>query len=94
MNYFKITTSAEVYAVIFARHKDQLVPLSSFSDPDGTFHGGPGDIGRMDTEYGFKSADAPLIGISTTWEILFNGSNFYNGERTHQYWLCLPRDES
>lgn len=91
MNYFKIATSAEVYAVIFARHRDQLVPFSSFSDPEGGFSGGPRVLGMMSTEYCFKNADAPMIGICTTWPIAEDGKE---GNRSHEYWLCLPKEES
>ena len=42
MSYVQITTSAEVWAVIKARHGNDLSVFESFSDPDGTFNGGPG----------------------------------------------------
>jgi hypothetical protein len=87
----RLYTSAEVYAVLFAKHKDELIPVGSFSDPDGTFQGGPGTCGRMETEYGLKDADYPLIGIATTWAIV-NGKA---AEKCHcQYWLCVvERDD-
>jgi hypothetical protein len=89
-DHLKIPTSAEVYAVIFARHNSDLIPFGSFSDPTGTFHGGPGDTGRMDTEYGFKSCATPIIGISTTWPIAEDGKE---GKRQSRYWLCVGTPE-
>lgn len=63
------TTSAEVWAVIQARHGKLLRVYSSFSDPTGTRDMGSGEEGRMDTTYGLPSADYPLIGARTTWKI-------------------------
>lgn len=39
MSYAQITTSAEVWAVIHARHSNDLSVFESFSDPDGRFNG-------------------------------------------------------
>lgn len=86
----RLYTSAEVYAVIHARHSDDLKPFSSFSDPDGTFNGGAGVLGRMETEYGLKNADYPLIGIKSTWPISQTGKAL---KRSHEYWLCVNQKE-
>lgn len=84
----KIPTSAEVYAVIFARHRDQLKPFASFSDPTGTFMGRDGSTGTMETEWGIAGS-FPLIGIRTTWPILVDDQGHAkDGERSHLYWLC------
>jgi hypothetical protein len=64
-----VETSAEVWAVIRARHGDELSVFSTFSDPGGTFNGGPGLHGCMETTYGLHGADYPLIGARTTWDI-------------------------
>lgn len=85
MGYKQIPTSAEVYAVIRARHRD-LVVFSSFSDPDGSFNGG--DTGTMETVLGFKDAGYPLIKIKTTWEI--NREKPYERNNAkNEYWLCV-----
>lgn len=88
MSYVQITTSAEVWAVIKARHGNELSVFESFSDSTGTFNGGPGEIGRMMTAYGFKGAKEPIIKAETTWRI--NPEKSYERiDETHQYWLCV-----
>ena len=58
-----IETSNEVYAVIFARHKKDLKPHSSFTDMDGKgYHFSTGRPEIM-TEWGFEKAEAPLLKI-------------------------------
>jgi hypothetical protein len=91
--YNKIPTSAEVCAVIRARHNDGMTVFSTFSDPDGTFNGGSGERGRMDTAYGFKGCDWPLIEYRTTWEI-DHSTPYKRVNEKCEYWLCIPlRDE-
>ncbi len=90
MNYKKMVTSAEVWAVIRARHKD-LVVFGSYSAPDGDQHGDPSQ-GRMDTSYGFYGSDYPIIEASTTWTI--NRDKSYERlDETTLYWLCLPIED-
>jgi hypothetical protein len=84
----RVTTSAEVWAVIRARHADELVPFSSLSEPDGNPFGRP-DEGRMMTEYGFKDADYPLLGVDTRWDIDPETRYKRLNEKT-EYWLCVP----
>ncbi len=67
--YSRLITSAEVYAVIMAKHRDQMACFESFSDPDGTFNGGPGIRGRMDTVWGIAGCDYPILEIQTRWDI-------------------------
>jgi hypothetical protein len=63
-----IETSAEVYAVIFAKHKKQLGPHASFTDMDGNgWHFSSGKPEIM-TEWGFKDAEYPLLKIVQTKE--------------------------
>ena len=88
MSYVQITTSAEVWAVIKARHGNDLSVFESFSDPDGTFNGGPGEIGRMMTTYGFKGASEPIIKAETMWRIDPDRPHARIDE-THTYWLCV-----
>lgn len=90
----RISTSAEVAAVIRARHGKELVVFSSFSDPDGTFNGGAGERGRMETAWGFKGADAPILEARTTWDI-DPEHDYRRINEQHEYWLCAatqPKD--
>lgn len=93
MDYVKVTTSAEVYAVLFARHRDELVPFGSFSDPDGTFNGRDGTEGCMETEYGFAGTPHPIIAIRTTWNISRDEKR-ETGKRLYQYWLCIGKESA
>lgn len=92
MSYTQITTSAEVWAVIKARHGNDLTVFESFSDPDGTFNGGPREFGRMMTAYGFKGATEPIIKAQTTWRIDPDRPHARIHE-IHQYWLCVGNGE-
>jgi len=61
-------TSQEVYAVIFARHKKDLSPHSSFTDMTGTgYHFSTGRPEIM-TEWGFRDSETPLLKILQTKE--------------------------
>lgn len=68
-DYTRLVTSAEVYAVIMAKHRDQMAAFATFSDPDGTFNGGPGIRGRMDTVWGIAGCDYPILEINPYWDI-------------------------
>jgi hypothetical protein len=83
-----IETSAEVWAVIQARHSDQLTVYSSFSDPSGGLMGG-GVHGRMETVYAVAGADYPLIGARSTWDITDEGGR---ENKRHDYFLMIPRN--
>lgn len=94
MNRTKIPTSAEVWAVIKARHGNELVVFATYSAPDGDHYGNP-QQGVMKTEYGLPGADYPLMGACTTWDIVPAG-NVYDrrqNERT-EYWLCVNMKDS
>ena len=86
--YVRMITTPEVWAVIRARHHDDMKVFSSFSAPDGDSMGNP-DEGRMDTEYGFAGAPHPFIGTSTRWDIDREQPHKRLNER-HNYWLCIP----
>ena len=88
MEYKKIPTTPEVWAVIKARHHNDLMVFSSYSAPDGDQFGNP-DEGRMMTEYGFINADLPLMGADTRWDIDREKPHKRLNER-HEYWLCVP----
>lgn len=90
-DYKRIKTSAEVWAVIKARHPELRV-FSSFSDPEGSFMGGSGTVGRMETAYGFSNGDYPLMEARTTWGINHDEPHKRMNEE-HEYWLCVPIKE-
>jgi len=90
MDYKKIPTTPEVWAVIKARHHNDLMVFSSYSAPDGDQFGNH-DEGRMMTEYGFVNADCPLMGADTRWDIDREKPNKRLNERG-EYWLCVPID--
>lgn len=92
MNYKKLATSAEVWAVIRARHYNDLGVFSSYSAPEGDYFGNP-QLGVMATEYGLNGAGCPLLGARTTWDVGPVAHERKN-EKT-EYWLCYPiEDES
>jgi hypothetical protein len=77
-NYKKVKTSAEVWAVIRARHPE-LVPFSTASFE-----------GDMSTTYGFPDAYFPIMEARSTWEI---GPEHQRINEQHRYWLCIPIKE-
>ncbi len=91
-DYRRIPTSAEVAAVIRARHGIELVPFASFTDPCGTANGGPGDRGVMETAYGIRGTDFPILYLRTEWEIAPNKPISISGQ-IHSYWLCIAKAE-
>lgn len=88
--YSQIVTSAEVWAVIRAKHHDQLVVFGSFSNPDGNFNG-PSDKGEMFTSYGFVEGSCPLLEARTTWTIDREKPSKRIDEVT-EYCLCVAVD--
>jgi len=58
MEYRTVATSAEVFAVIRARHRE-LVVFSSYSAPDGDYLGNPSKC-VMFTSFGFPQCRLPL----------------------------------
>lgn len=58
-----LETSAEVYAVIMAKHRKDFSVHSSFSDPDGFCNDFSAGKPEMVTEWGFKSSETPLLKI-------------------------------
>lgn len=89
-NYKRVSTSAEVWAVIRARHPEMRV-FGSYSAPDGDYFGDPSK-GKMFTSYGFEHGDFPVIEAQTTWDIDREFSYKRLNEK-HEYWLCLPIKE-
>ncbi|MCA7900719.1 hypothetical protein LGM39_15170 [Burkholderia cepacia] len=92
-DFKRIPTSAEVYAVLMARHKDQMSCYGSFSDPDGMFNGGPGERGRMHTLWALADTDFPILEIHTEWEIdPAQPSKRLN--MTSKHWLIVGKREA
>jgi hypothetical protein len=88
--YKRVATSAEVWAVLRARHGDELRVYGSYSAPEGDANGDP-ELGIMQTEYAFEDGKWPIMGARTTWELTEK-----RGERRNEqtrYWLCY-RTES
>jgi len=81
----RIETSAEVWAVIKARHHADLHVFVSYSEPDGE-HGSNNAV--MYTAYGLKGADFLLMTAETRWDIDDERSSKRHNERT-QYWLMV-----
>lgn len=88
-DYKRIPTSAEVWAVIRARHPELKV-FSSYSAPDGDQFGNPDEC-KMMTEYGFEDCDYPIIGAETTWNKSYDKPYERLNEK-HIYWLCVAVD--
>lgn len=63
-----IETSNEVYAVIFAKHRKQLKPHSSFTDSTGNGYHFSSGKPEIVTEWGFEKAETPLLKIVQTKE--------------------------
>lgn len=82
--YHRVPTSAEVWAVILARHPEMVV-FGTYSAPNGNPHGDP--KGKMFTSFGFSGFDYPVIEAETTWDI---GEDGKRNNVKHEYWLCLP----
>lgn len=61
-------TSNEVYAVIFAKHKTDLSPHSSFTDMTGTGYEFSSGHPEVITEWGFRNSEIPLLKIRQTKE--------------------------
>ena len=90
-DYSLVETSAEVWAVIKARHSDKLRVFGSWSDPNGDLYSG-GRQGAMFTSYGFEGAHWPIMEAETKWDIDPEHPHKRMNEKT-QYWLCLPDKE-
>lgn len=91
-DYTRLITSAEVYAVIMAKHRDQMASFATFSDPDGTFNGADGTRGRMDTVWGIAGCDYPILEINTRWDI-DPAQPHKRINQTHSYFLLMAVKE-
>jgi hypothetical protein len=84
MNYKKHKTTYEVWKSIKQAHPELRV-FSSYSAPES---------GLMETSYGFKGDDYPVMEARTTWdinvwgEVDMNDQYIRNNEK-HEYWLCV-----
>jgi hypothetical protein len=89
-DFVKVRTAHNVWSAIHTSHCDELAVFASFSDPTGTFNGGPGEEGRMETGYGIKGTDYPILWARTTWRIDPTDSHARHDEK-HEYWLCIAK---
>ena len=85
-DYRKVPTSAEVWAVLKARHADELRVYGSYSAPEGDEFGDPSTAVMM-TEYAFEDAQWPLMGARTTWAV--GDITYPRVTESTQYWLCV-----
>jgi hypothetical protein len=77
-DYRLASTTDEVWSAIRAAHPEMVV-FNSFSNPCG---------GIMETSFGFKDGDYPVIEAQTTWEIDSDRPHERINE-AHKYWLCV-----
>lgn len=74
-----VETSAEVYAVIWARHKSELTVFGAFTNMEPSYLS---NTPQILTEWGFSGGDLPIMKHVTEW---------VHGKReetaTHRYWL-------
>ena len=84
-----IPTPPEVYAAVYKAHS--LKTFSSFTDPTGTFRGGPGEEGRIETVLGLEGADYPLFALRTTFPLDETGKQC--GDWVHEYYLIVAVKE-
>lgn len=91
MRYFKIPTSHEVWAVIHARHRGELIVFEAFSGPLEVEHGEHGKIVKKITAHGFLGAGCPLVRAESSWEEHPETHRWMNEK--HEYWLCAPHEE-
>ena len=87
LEYKRLPTSAEVWAVIKAKHSDDLSVFGTISEPDGDPFGDD-DHCRMMTEYGVSDSDAPLMGAKTTWK-KHPENDYERVDEKTEYWLCI-----
>jgi hypothetical protein len=89
-DYRKLPTSAEVWAVLKAKHGAELRVYGSYSAPEGDSMGDPSKAVMM-TEYGFEDGKWPLMGARTTWDLGGRPPGMREYERFNErteYWLC------
>ena len=87
LEYKRLATSAEVWAVIRAKHSEDLGVFSTISEPEGSPYGDSRHC-RMMTEYGVYGADTPIIGAETTWQ-KHPVNERERVDETTKYWLCV-----
>jgi len=82
-----VETSAEVYAVIYARHKKDFCVHSSFTDSTGKGYEFSSGKPTIDTEWGFKNADEPTLRLEARKE------NEEQKEWDYQYFIHYTKIE-
>jgi len=84
-----ISTTAEVYMAVLREHASELVPFGTISQCDGNPHGDP-EMGRMYTEWGFKTADYPTLVHDETWRIDRDRPGVRLDDK-RAYFICVAR---
>lgn len=84
-----IQTTPEIYFAILRAHSGELVPFGTISQPDGDMYGDH-EVARMYTEWGFKTADYPVIAHDESWPIDRDRPGVRVGAET-KYYLCVAR---
>ena len=88
--YKEIETSAEVVAVIWAKHRKELIVFESYTDPDGTCPMGNG-MPKAETAWGISGSSDPLFRTVHTWE---TGEDWYTKTKEKVvHTLCVPMNE-
>ena len=82
----RITTSLEVWAVLMARHGEELRIYGSYSAPEGEMVGEK-LTAVMKTEYAFEDGRWPIMGRRTTWEV--GDTTWPRKSERNEYWLCV-----
>jgi len=91
MDYIKIVTNKDVWQSIKNVHHKQLKVFSSYSATEGDRFCDP-DLAVMETSYGLKDSDYPLMCSRTTWSV--NRENLYKRDNeTNEYWLYVIKIE-
>jgi len=66
--------------------------FSSYTAADGDYLGNPSQ-GRIETAYGFKNTDFPILYARTTYDIYHDeNGKLQHGEKKYEYFLCVGVD--
>lgn len=89
--YSKLPVTVEVFRALRKQYGDIWKVFSSYSAPDGDYHGNPNE-GVMMTEFGLDQFEHPIVGAETKWDI----DREHPHERKNlreRFWLCIPNGE-
>lgn len=83
-DYTLVETNAAVYAAIYATHRNDLTVHESFTDIEGCMHHLGNSRPKVDTRWGFRNADYPLIVCIATKE------STEQKEYDYEYYIVNP----